>query len=58
MNVAVGPDGRLSIEPTPSSAGKSVTFTAERDVIVAVTACPASKANGGRTQPLEVVTTP
>lgn len=35
-------------------AGQAVTFVAERDVVVAVTACPAAKANGGRLLPLGV----
>jgi uncharacterized protein YcgI (DUF1989 family) len=57
MNVSVSPAGRIAIQPTPSTAGKGVTFRAERDVVVAVTACPAAGANAGRTQPLLVART-
>jgi uncharacterized protein YcgI (DUF1989 family) len=54
MNVEVGPDGGLDIRPPVSTAGHSLTFVAERDVLVAVTACPATKANGGAAKPLRV----
>jgi uncharacterized protein YcgI (DUF1989 family) len=54
MRVDVGPDGALAIRPPAATAGQSITFTAERDVIVAVTACPAATANAGRTLPLGV----
>jgi uncharacterized protein len=54
MNVAVGPDGGLTIRPPVSTAGQSLTFSAERDVLVAVAACSAPGANGGRTRPLVV----
>ena len=47
MRVEVGPDGGLTIQPPISTAGLSVTFVAERDVLVAVSACAAVKANGG-----------
>jgi uncharacterized protein YcgI (DUF1989 family) len=52
MNVVIGPDGSLDIQPSVSTAGKSLTFVAERDVVVAVTSCSASAANGGRTRPV------
>ena len=54
MRVDVGPDGRLTILPPTVTVGQGVTFLAERDLLVAVTACPAAKANGGRTLPLGV----
>jgi uncharacterized protein len=47
MNVVVRPDGRLDIQPPISTAGQGLTFVAERDVLVAVTACPAATCNGG-----------
>jgi uncharacterized protein len=48
MCTSVSADGRLSISPPRSRPGDSVIFRAERDVIVAVSACPAPDANGGR----------
>lgn len=54
MRVDIAADGRLTIAPPTARAGQAVTFVAERDVIVAVTACPAAKANGGRVLPLGV----
>src|SRR5215469_2793540 len=47
MNVVVRPAGRLDIQPPVSTAGRGLTFVAERDVVVAVTACPAATCNGG-----------
>jgi hypothetical protein len=47
MQTSVAADGRLSIEPPRSRPGDSIVFRAERDVIVAVSACPAPVANGG-----------
>lgn len=47
MCTSVADDGRLSITPPRSRAGDSILFRAERDVLVAVSACPASVANGG-----------
>ena len=47
MNVVVCADGRLDIRPPVSTAGQGLTFVAERDVLVAVTACPAATCNGG-----------
>ena len=54
MNVAIGPDGRLEIRPPVSSAGQSMTFAAERDVLVAVTSCAAPGANAGGARPIRV----
>jgi uncharacterized protein YcgI (DUF1989 family) len=47
MCTSVAADGGLSIGPPRSLPGSSIVFRAERDVIVAVSACPASVANGG-----------
>jgi uncharacterized protein len=52
MNVVIGPDGRLEIRPPASAAGQSITFDAERDVIVAVTSCAAPGANAGGARPI------
>ena len=54
MNVVIGPDGRLVIRPPVSVAGQSITFDAERDVIVAVTSCAAPGANAGGARPIRV----
>lgn len=54
MRVDVGADGKLIIRPPTVTAGQAVTFVAESDLLVAVTACPAGKANGGRSLPLGV----
>jgi uncharacterized protein len=40
MNIPVGADGSLGWEPAPTSAGESVTFRAELDCFVVVSACP------------------
>jgi uncharacterized protein YcgI (DUF1989 family) len=47
MSVAVGPDGRLSMQPPRSRAGDALELRAEMDLAVALTACPASSCNGG-----------
>lgn len=54
MNVTIGPDGRLEIRRPVSTAGQSLTFEAERDVLVAVTSCAAPGANGGGARPIRV----
>lgn len=55
MATSVATDGRLTILPPRSRAGDSIIFRAERDLIAAVSACPASVANGGGgTRPLSV----
>jgi uncharacterized protein YcgI (DUF1989 family) len=47
MCTSVAADGRLTISPPRSRPGDSIVFRAERDVIAAVSACPAHVANGG-----------
>ena len=47
MDATVAPDGRLSFSPPRSQAGDSMVFRAEMDLIVALSACPASACNGG-----------
>lgn len=56
MNVVIGPGGRLEIRPPVSTAGQSITFAAERDVLVAVTSCAAPGANAGGARPIGVDT--
>jgi hypothetical protein len=47
MNSRVDESGRLRIDPPLCRAGDALTLRLERDCYVAVTACPASVANGG-----------
>jgi uncharacterized protein YcgI (DUF1989 family) len=47
MNSRVDESGRLRIDPPLCRAGDALTILLERDCFVAVTACPASVANGG-----------
>jgi uncharacterized protein YcgI (DUF1989 family) len=54
MHTAVGTDGRLTILPPRSRPGDVLELHAERDLLVAVSACSASVANGGGARPLGV----
>jgi uncharacterized protein YcgI (DUF1989 family) len=47
MNVEVLPDGRLKILEPKCRAGDSMVLRAEMDLVVALSACPASTCNGG-----------
>lgn len=53
MNVPVRPDGSLSVEPPVSRPGDAVTFRAEMDLIVGLTACAAEGTNNGRLKPID-----
>lgn len=53
MNVPVAADGSLSVEPPVTEAGDSVTFRAEMDLIVGLTACSAAASNGGTYKPID-----
>ncbi len=48
QNVQIHPDGRMEVHPPRSRAGDSILLRAERDLIVAVSACSVvkSKCNG------------
>jgi uncharacterized protein YcgI (DUF1989 family) len=52
MNVAVAPDGALSVNPPLSRAGDHVLFEAEQDLIVALTACSAPQSNNYAFKPI------
>ena len=54
MHTVVGPEGRLTVRPPRSKAGDALELRAERDLLVAVSACSASGANGGGARPLGV----
>ena len=47
MNVEVLPDGRLKILEPKCSAGDALVLRAEMDLVIALSACPASTCNGG-----------
>jgi uncharacterized protein len=47
MVANVAADGSLSFEPPRSRAGDSLVVRAEMDLVIALTACPASTCNGG-----------
>jgi uncharacterized protein YcgI (DUF1989 family) len=52
MNVTVRPDGTLSIDPPRSRPGDSITFRAEMDLIVGLTACSAEMSNNYKFKPI------
>jgi uncharacterized protein YcgI (DUF1989 family) len=53
MNVPVAADGRIGVLPPTSRPGDSVTFRAEEDLIVGLTACSAYASNGGSFKPID-----
>jgi uncharacterized protein YcgI (DUF1989 family) len=52
MNVAIAPDGQLDIRPPLSRANDAITFRAEMDLIVGLTACAAELSNNYRFKPI------
>jgi len=53
MNVPVdGRTGRLKVLPPKSKAGDHITFRAEIDLIIGLTACSAPDSNGGTFKPI------
>lgn len=54
MNVAVdGTTGMLSVDPPLSRAGDSITFKAQMDLIIGLTACSALQSNNGSFKPIQ-----
>lgn len=53
MNVWTDPNGDLHIDPPTSAAGDHITFRAETDLHVGLTACSAEKSNGGTCKPID-----
>jgi uncharacterized protein YcgI (DUF1989 family) len=53
MNVDVLPSGELKISPPRSNAGDSISFRAEMDLIVGLTACSAEMSNNYRFKPID-----
>jgi uncharacterized protein YcgI (DUF1989 family) len=52
MNVEIDPNGELSILPPKSKPGDSITFRAEMDLIVGLTACSAETSNNYKFKPI------
>ena len=53
MNVpADGKTGELKVKPPVSKAGDHITFEAEMDLVVALTACSVLQSNGGSFKPI------
>lgn len=52
MNVQIGHNGKLMVEPPLSKAGDHVIFRAEIDLIIGLTACSAEDSNNGSFKPI------
>jgi uncharacterized protein YcgI (DUF1989 family) len=52
MNVPVGPNGKLRVDPPLSRPGDYLRMRAEMDLIVGLTACSAYASNGGSFKPI------
>lgn len=54
MNVPIdGATGNFTVEPPLSKAGDFITFRAEMDLVVGLTACSALQSNGGSFKPIQ-----
>lgn len=53
MNVPIGPNGKISVQPPTSKPGDYVIFEAKMDLIVALTACSDEGTNNGSCKPIE-----
>lgn len=54
MNVKVdGETGRVEVLPPITKAGDYIEFVAQKDLIVALTACSAPRSNGGTCKPIQ-----
>ncbi len=54
MNVKIGENGELTIDPPLSKAGQYIELRAEMDMIVGVTACSAEMSNNYSFKPIDV----
>lgn len=54
MNVAIAPDGELSIDPPRSTAGQFIELRAEMDLVIGVTACSAEMSNNYAFKPIDI----
>ena len=53
MNVPIDAEtGALRVEPPRSRAGDHITFVAEQDLVIGLTACSAPQSNNGRFKPI------
>ena len=52
MNVPIGIDGKVRVEPPVSKAGDSIRFRAEMPLVIGLTACSAYSSNGGSFKPI------
>jgi uncharacterized protein YcgI (DUF1989 family) len=53
MNVPIAGTGAISVLPPVSKPGDSVTFRAEEDLVIGLTACSAYASNGGSFKPID-----
>lgn len=53
MNVPVGADGAITVQPPLSKAGDFLRLRAEMDLIIGLTACSAYASNGGSFKPID-----
>lgn len=53
MNVPVSEQGKISVDPPRSEPGDEITFIAEQDLIIGLTACSAYASNGGTFKPID-----
>src|SRR3569833_372772 len=53
MNVVIDPAGTLSVQPPLSKAGDYITFQAEMDLIIGLTACSALQSNNYSFNPID-----
>jgi len=52
MNVQFSQNGKIEVLPPTSKAGDYICFTAQMDLVVALTACSARDSNGGTFKPI------
>ncbi|GAC1498198.1 MAG: urea carboxylase-associated family protein [Vulcanimicrobiaceae bacterium] len=52
MNVAVSPEGAVTVLPPASRPGNRAVFRAMDDLIVGITACSSERTNNGRCKPI------
>jgi uncharacterized protein YcgI (DUF1989 family) len=53
MNVAIAPDGRMTVRPPRPKAGDFIELQAEMDLIVGLMACSAEMSNNYRFKPID-----
>ncbi len=53
MNVKVGEDGRVSVEPPTSKPGDYIELRADMDMVCGLTACSAEMSNNGAFKPID-----